>query len=73
MSPILKSAAVRAIRTFIQAFLGVFLAGIAGATTLGALTQRNLLEVAAVAGIVAVLSLAQNVLEQTTKAPIPRG
>ena len=41
-------------------------AGIAGAATLGDLTSTALLEVAAVAGIVAVLSLAQNVLEQTT-------
>lgn len=62
-----KSAAVRAARTFLQAFLGIVIGtGVANADV-------STLKAAGFAGIGAVLSLLQNALEQASSAPIPRG
>lgn len=60
----LKEAARRAARTFVQVALGVYLAGIAGPqVNFDALANVGLLESAASAGFVAVLSFVQNAIE----------
>lgn len=62
-----QSALIRAIRTFLQAFLGIVIGtGIANANV-------STLKAAGWAGIGAVLSLIQNSLEQATQATVPRG
>lgn len=63
----LRRALIRAARTFLQAFLAV----VTGAPLMNA--DVSTLKAAGFAGIGAVLSLAQNALEQATDAPIPRG
>lgn len=72
MSTIVKNAAIRAIRTFAQTFIGVFLAGYAG-NSLAELGNLTLLDTAAAAGIVAVLALAMNLIEGATNDPLPKG
>ena len=65
----MSDALVRAGRTFLQTFIGVYLAGVLASTdpnTFGALTDLGLLESAAAAAIVAVLALVQNLLEDNT-------
>lgn len=62
----IKNAAVRASRTFLQAFLAV----VTGAPLMNA--NVSTLKAAGFAGIGAVLSLIQNALEQASNAPIPR-
>lgn len=71
----MRNAAVRALRTFVQTFIGVFLAGlIAGSvTTLGDLANLTLLDQAAAAGIVAVLTFVQNWLEESREVAYDRG
>jgi len=66
----LVSALIRAVRTFIQTFLGVLLPGLAGATTFEQLTATTALEAAAVAGIIAVL---WNLAEELGGASYQRG
>ncbi len=62
----IKNAAIRAARTFLQAFLAV----VTGAPLLS--LDVPTVKAAAVAGIGAVLSLLQNALEQASNAPVPR-
>lgn len=62
----IKNAAIRATRTFLQAFLAV----VTGAPLLNA--NVSTLKAAGFAGIGAVLSLVQNALEQASNAPVPR-
>ena len=66
------NAAIRAARTFAQTFVGVYLAGYAGASLAG-LADLTLLDTAAAAGIVAVLSLVQNLLEESSSWTYRRG
>lgn len=58
---------IRAVRTFAQTALGVWLAGLAVSPTLGDLSSTALLTAAAAAGIVAA---AHNVLEELSR-PLP--
>lgn len=60
----LRDPLVRAVRTFVQAFLAVFLAS--DVVSLSGFTDVALLDQAATAGIVAVLSLVQNLVEDTS-------
>ena len=67
----MRDAAVRGVRTFLQAFLGVFLAlSTSGAMGLDAVPDIEVLKRAAIAaawaGIVALVSFTQNALEETT-------
>lgn len=61
----MKNALIRAIRTFFQTAIGVYLAGLVAAPALPDLADIDLLSSAAAAGFVAVLSFAQNWLEET--------
>lgn len=65
MNERLKDALIRAGRTFLQTALGVYLAGIIASQTdgLSVFADLTLLEAAAAAGLVAVLSFVQNYLE----------
>lgn len=59
-----KAAAIRAARTFLQTFIGVYLAGLGGqALDLSGLADLTLISSAAAAGVVAVLSFVHNWLE----------
>ena len=63
----MKRASIRAARSFVQVFLGVWLAGaVATQTTMASLVDVTLLDQAAAAGIVAALSFVQNALEDHT-------
>ena len=67
----MRDAVVRGVRTFLQAFLGVFLAlSTSGAMGLDAVPDIEVLKRAAIAaawaGIVALVSFTQNALEETT-------
>ena len=67
----MRDAVVRGVRTFLQAFLGVFLAlSTSGAMGLNAVPDIEVLKRAAIAaacaGIVALVSFTQNALEETT-------
>jgi hypothetical protein len=69
---VLKSALIRAARTFIQVFVGVYLAGLLGDgvenSTLANLLDLDLAEKALVAAVPAVLAVAHRYLDTT---PIP--
>ena len=67
----MRDPLVRGIRTFLQAFLGVFIAlSTSGAMGIDSVRDIEVLKratiAAAWAGIVAVVSFAQNALEETT-------
>jgi hypothetical protein len=67
----MRDAMVRGVRTFLQAFLGVFLAlSTSGAMGLDAVPDIEVLKRAAIAaawaGIVALVSFVQNALEDAT-------
>jgi hypothetical protein len=72
---ILKSAAIRAARTFLQVFLTVYLAGIVGYGTNGSLANLldlTLLDKAAFAGMAALLSfLHRAVLDPSPLPSLP--
>lgn len=70
-----KPALIRAGRTFAQTFIGVVLAGLlAGEVVfLQDFADLSLLNQAAAAGVVAVLSLAQNLLEDMGSVAYDRG
>ena len=70
MKQAIINALVRGVRTFLQAALGVFLAGLVASPTLRDLGNWTLIEAALAAGIVAVL---WNVLESLGGAKYPRG
>lgn len=61
----MKEAAKRAARTFVQTFLGVYLAGLIGEAgdTLAGVADLAVLEKALAAGIVAVVTFVHNMLE----------
>lgn len=61
-----QNASIRAARTFIQTAIGVYLAGLVAGPALTDLANVSLLSSAAAAGIVATLSLVQNLLEDVT-------
>ncbi len=63
----LKDAAIRAVRTFVQAFLGVYLAGVGVSPGLSDLGNLTVLDAAAAAGIVAVLTFVVNAVEDFTE------
>ena len=70
---VFKDAAIRAIRTYLQVFIGLLLAGWAG-NVVDLHTGLSILQTAAVGAIPAVLSLIQNMLEQYgTPVDYPRG
>ena len=69
---VLKDAAIRAGRTFIQAFVGVILATWAGGSMV-TLIDVSLLDKAAAAGVIAVLSLLMNLLEGWTAVTYDKG
>lgn len=56
----------RAFRTFLQAFIAVWLATAAGATSFVEISNTRLLETAAVAGIVALATFVWNALEDAS-------
>lgn len=59
-----KDPLVRAVRTFVQAFVAVLLASNVG--SLGGFVDPSLLDQAATAGLVGVLSLIQNLIEDSS-------
>lgn len=70
----MKQAAIRAARTFVQSFLGVYLSFlIIGEATLSSFVDPAILDVAAAAGIIATLSFVQNALEDTGKVRVVGG
>jgi len=69
----MKNALIRAVRTFFQTAIGVYLAGLVAAPALPDLADIGLLSSAAAAGFVAVLSFAQNWLEETADLSYNRG
>jgi hypothetical protein len=73
MSPLIQSALVRAGRTFLQVFLGVYLIGFIGDAaddrTLKAVLSLALIEKAFVAGFIAVLSLLHRAVLDPSPVP----
>jgi len=70
----MRNITIRALRTFAQTTLGVYLAGIvATGTTLSGLANISLLDSAIAAGIVSLLAFAQNLLETTSDVNYNRG
>ena len=71
----MKDALIRMGRTFLQTAIGVYLAGILGGQVAGLsdLANVGLLDAAAAAGLVAVLSFAQNWLEESRNVTYDRG
>lgn len=67
----MKDALIRAARTFAQAFIATYLA--AGLTEFDDVANVSTLELAAVAGLAAVLSFLQNWLESQTSVTYNRG
>lgn len=70
MKQVIVSTLIRAVRTFAQAALGVYLAGLTVSPSLGDLSNAALLEAAAAAGI---LALILNLYEGLGGKSIPRG
>lgn len=70
MEQTIVDALIRAVRTFVQAALGVYLAGLVANPMLHDLSSWDLIQAALAAGIVAVL---WNVLESVGGAKYPRG
>lgn len=70
-----KQAGIRAVRTFVQTFIGVYLAGLlaSSVTVLQDFGDVTLLNQAAAAGLVAVLSFVQNTLEDWQSVSYDRG
>lgn len=67
----MKAALIRTARTFVQTFLGVYLTG--QFELVGDFVDVDLLSSAAAAGIVAVLTLAQNLVENQTSVSYDKG
>lgn len=67
----LKSALIRAGRTFAQTFLGIYMTGLTNVDSVVGLGNVDLLNSAVAGAIVAVLALAQNLLE--ANVPYDRG
>lgn len=62
----MKDPAIRAARTFVQAFVVVLLAS--NVTSIGGFADPTVLDQAATAGLIAVLSFVQNLVEDTSGA-----
>lgn len=76
MNPVVKSALVRSLRTFVQAFLGTYLALIVTGEkvmSFAALLDETALEAATVAGVIALLSFFQNAIEGHRDVTYSRG
>ena len=69
----MSDALIRAGRTFLQTFIGVYLAGLVSPDTFEGLTDLGLLESAAAAGIVSVISFVQNLLEDSAAVHYNKG
>lgn len=69
----IKDPLIRAGRTFAQTAIGVYLAGVTAPDSLAGLADLGLIEAAVSAGIVAVIALVQNWLEETRSVGYPRG
>lgn len=65
-----RNAIVRGIRTFLQVFVGLLVAGWADVANLG--DFLDLAETAAVSAIPAVLAFIQNALEDNTALDVPK-
>ncbi len=65
--------AIRAVRTFAQTTIGVYLAGIVAAPAVSDLANLTLIDSAIAAGFVATLSLVQNLLEDSRSVGYDRG
>jgi len=70
---ILVNALIRAMRTFFQTFIGIYLAGLAVDPTLNDLADTKLLASAVAGAIVAVLAFLQNVVEEIVPVNYNRG
>lgn len=68
-------AGIRAGRTFLQTFLGVYTAGLMASQVIifSDFANVGLLQQGSAAGFVALLSFAQNLLEDTKSLNIPKG
>jgi hypothetical protein len=64
---------IRVIRTFVRTAIGVYLARLIGTPMLGDLADITLIDSAAAAGIVAVLTFAHNALEDWRDVDYKRG
>lgn len=73
MKTALINALIRAGRTFAQAFIPIYVAGLASATVVGDLANLDLLQQAGIAGVIAVLSFLMNVLESSAGWTYRRG
>jgi hypothetical protein len=69
----MKDAFIRALRTFFQTAIGVYLAGLVAGPALGDLANVDLLSSAGAAGFVAVLSFVQNLLENSAGVTYNKG
>lgn len=69
----LTRPAIRAVRTFIQTAVGVYLAGIVASPTISDLADMTIIDSAVAAGFVAALSLIQNLLEDSRGVHYDRG
>ncbi len=68
-----KQALVRAFRTFLQAFIGTYLATFTASPDVRGLVDPTLVGVSVVAGVIAVLSFVQNYLEGKRDVHYDRG
>lgn len=69
----MTDALIRAGRTFLQTFIGIYLAGLVSSDTFEGLADLGLLEAAASGAIVAVISFVQNLLEDTASVDYNKG
>ncbi len=73
MKTAIINALIRAVRTFFQAFVPIYVAGLVSATVVGDLTDLELIQQAGIAGVIAVLSFVQNLLEESAGWTYRRG
>lgn len=69
----IKGPAIRAARTFAQTSIGVYLAGMVASPAVSDLANLTLLDSATAAGVVSVLTLVQNLLEESRLVNYDRG
>ena len=69
----MRDAVIRAVRTFAQTAIGVYLAGLVSPDSFEGLADLGLVEAAVSAGIVAVVSFVQNLLEASSSVAYNRG
>ena len=68
-----RGPTIRALRTFAQTTIGVYLAGVVASPAVSDLANLTLIDSAAAAGFVAKLSLVQNLLEDSRSVGYDRG